>query len=227
MQHKDISPDIDQDIPVAATRRPERIRGPINGGWVVMLLAGLLAGLANLAVLRGDGPTARVAILAEDAAPGTPADALPLRFVPVEAGDDAFDSVVTETVMDALATQVAVQHLPAGTMLRVADLGAPGPAVPHAMSLPIDPARAVAGDLAPGDVIDVIADDVDGITDYVVRGATVVATSGGAGGLGVASVATSVTVAVGEGDAIALARAMRAGDLDLVRVATGTRAADS
>ena len=87
------------------------------------------------------------------------------------------------------------------------------------MSVPIDAGRAVAGAIAPGDVVDVLA-EVDEDVVVIVDDAEVLDVA--SGGEGFASASTlAVVLSVDEDDAIALSTAMRRSELDIVRTAGG------
>jgi Flp pilus assembly protein CpaB len=95
-----------------------------------------------------------------------------------------------------------------------------GPSDAHEISLAIEPARAVGGSLQPGERVHVVATFGGGGDAYsvvVVRGAQVIAVDSGGGGLAEARTVT-ITLAVATGDdALAVAHAVDAGKLSLVR----------
>lgn len=83
------------------------------------------------------------------------------------------------------------------------------------VSFALDPARAVGGQLQPGEFVDVVA-TVDDATSTVVRSARVAAVRDRGGLAGADSLIVTLDVA-GEEAAVALARAVDAGHVTLVR----------
>jgi Flp pilus assembly protein CpaB len=101
-------------------------------------------------------------------------------------------------------------------------LAAPGGR--RAMSIPIDPARAVGGRLAAGDRIDVVFAG-DAAASIIVADAEVLAVDArGRGGIGESASPFTVTVAVSAHESQLLAAAIADGELSLVR-ATGAPSA--
>lgn len=199
----------------------ERVRGPVHGGWILMVVCGLLAGLANYTLLRGDGPTETVAVLRADAPPGTPLDDLAIEMVPIDAADDVLATLVTPATFDTLRGTVLGGRTTEGSLLRTSDLRAADDVVAQAMSIPIEPSRAVGGALQPGDLVDVIAGEDPA---YLVRRAEVLDIGGGStGGLTGGAAAHAITLAVDEEQALRIAAAMRDGQIDLVRVSGAGR----
>lgn len=91
--------------------------------------------------------------------------------------------------------------------------GAPGAG--RQVSFPVDPARAVGGELQPGEFVDVLATD-DGPTTVVVRGARVAAVRDRGGLAGGDSLVITLDVADIEA-AVALAHAVDVGHVTVVR----------
>lgn len=205
--------------PAAPAPAARRVRGRVSLGHVVMLVAALLAGLLNYSLLRSRDTTVDVIVAAEPLLAGQPVAASAFRTTGVRV-DDALRSTLLEP--DALAGLdgwVAVTAVQPGELVRASDLRAPAaPGAQRAMSIPVDPAHAAGGALAPGDRVDVI-EVVEGVASYVLTDAAVLATSGGptgSGGLGALGSFT-LTVAVDDGSALALAAAMDGDALEVVR----------
>jgi Flp pilus assembly protein CpaB len=202
--------------PPVAPRRTLHSR--LSRGHLAMLLAALLAVLGNYAVLRAADDTTRVAIAAEEIRAGQPVTAAQLAFSDVKADGDVLATLLAPERLAAVEGMVARVTLAPGELVRASDLQPPSaPAGQRAMSIPVEPEHAVAGDLRAGDRVDVI--EVDGRTaTYLVTGAEVLAVppTGGqglAGGLR----AFSVTIAVDDATALDLAVAIRSGQLEVVR----------
>lgn len=206
---------LDDDPGTAAP--PRRARRRLHGGWALMVAAGLIAAVANYALLTGGDPGTRVAVLTADAPVGTPVGDLQIEMRAVPLPDPGAHLLADQRVLDSLEGQVTAAALPAGVLLRATDLRVPGGEGEGAMSLPVDASRSVGGLLQPGDVVDVIAGEE--AAALVARDLQVIAV-GDAGGGALGSVGgSSITVSVDADQALALAQALREGPIDLVRTA--------
>ncbi len=202
------------------------VRRPLNGGWTLMIAAGLLAAVANYALLAGgEDPGTAVLALAEGAPPGTPVGQLQLSPVATGVDDVEAHLLIPAEDLTRLEGTVTLGRLEPGVMLRTSDLGIPDDLGRSAMSVPLDATRAVGGLLAPGDTVDVIA-GAGGAqarpADYVVRGVRVLDVLTPGTGVGQAGREYAVTLSVDPDQALVLARAMREGEIDLVRIGLGT-----
>lgn len=204
----------------APRRRPHRRP---SAGHVLMILAGLVAGVANFAVLRASSDTVTVLAAREDIAIGTPITAALLQPVDVRVAGATLELLLRPgAVTDAgLSGQVAAVGVPAGALLRTSDLraAASGEDGLRRMSIPLKRERAVGGAIGPDDRVDVIR-VADGVATYLVTDARVLAVGAGtAGGLG-AGAAFHVTVAVDAETALCVAAAIATGELS-VTLSTG------
>ncbi len=203
--------------PAPAAAAPVSRRGRLHGGWVVMVLAGVLAAAANIAVLTGGGPTALVVVVQGDVPPGTPVAALTFREAEVGIDNPAEMNLVTaDQLAGALDGLVTAVRLADGSVLRADDLRIPPDDAPAAMSVPVEATRAVGGAIAVGDVVDVIA-EVDDAVVVVVDGADVLDVIAPTSGLGAAGTGHALTLAVTDEEALALSAALRTGPLDVIR----------
>lgn len=193
-------------------------RGRLSGRHVVVVLAGVAALVANLAVLQAGTPRTAVVVTATALVAGqrvTPED---LVVVQVDGGGEVLDRLLRELPPTGM---VAVRDLTAGEPLRQSDLAEVAAADPglRRMSLPVEPERAAGGRLVPGDRVDVIV-AIDGVASTIVAGAQIVAVADqedrAFGTLG----AFHVTVLVDASDVLCLASGLAAGDVHLV-LATG------
>ena len=101
----------------------------------------------------------------------------------------------------------------------------------RAISIPVDPARAVGGRLAAGDRVDVLVADDDGVAIIVPDAEVLAVDARGRGGIGDSASPFTVTVAVDEAQSRLVAAAVVSGGLSLARTtgatpATGLAAAD-
>ncbi len=209
--------------PVMADPAPRRRWvGRLSLGHLVMILAGLLAFLLVLAVLRDNSATSFVAKAARDIPAGTTIGADDVELVEIT-GDALVGAVLTSDQINRVIIdgQVTSRALAVGTLLQPSDFGAAGVVTDiRSMSIPVSPARAVAGSLKPGDLVDVIASDQDG-SWYVTTSAEVLAVAAEATGF--SSGDYTVTVAVDPVIGLRLACAMANYSIDIAR-STGAAA---
>jgi Flp pilus assembly protein CpaB len=197
-------------------RRPLRSR--VSRAHLAMVLAALVAVCVNYVALRARDETVRVAVAAAELRLGQPLSAGHVTFTDVRVDAAVLDTLVQPDGLAAVEGWVATTTLEPGELLRVSDLHPPSaPQGQRAMSIPIEPEHAVAGDLRVGDRVDVIAVD-GGTASYLVTDAEVLAVPTATGqGIAGSLRAFSVTVAVDDAVALELAVAIRGGQLEVVR----------
>ncbi|MCP3976228.1 MAG: hypothetical protein GY720_17230 [bacterium] len=207
--------------PVMAEPAPRRrFIGRLSLGHLVMVLAGLMAFLLVLVVLRDNSVTSFVAKAAVDISAGTTIAGADVELVEVS-GDSLAGAVLNSDEINEIITQgqVTTRALQAGTLLQRADFSAAGfQSEVRSMSIPISPTRAVAGTLKAGDLVDVIASTGDE-SWYVTTSAEVLAVADPTAG-GFAANDYTVTIEVDPEISLRLACAMDNGILDIAR-ATG------
>ena len=124
----------------------------------------------------------------------------------------------------ALVGAVVIAPLGRGELVQASDvLTGGGGEVGREISFPIESARAVDGRLKPGEFVDVLASygsGTDGYTTAVMRGARVVHRSQPRGTLGDAANEVITLSIPNRGDTLAVAHAVNAGTITLVRAAT-------
>lgn len=212
-------------LPPPLPQPPPRRRGPANA-TVAMVLAGLLLFVATYLLLRDREATYRVAVTATELRPGTVLGPGAFAIVDIKVDETVLDELVTAERLLELEGWVAVNSLAVGELVAPGDLRAPAaPSDLRAMSLPVKPERAVAGDLEIGDRVDVIA-TVGGLPSYVAADLEVIAVSGsGEVGALQAATAPALTIAVNPEQGLALAQALTNGELDVLR-STGAQVVD-
>lgn len=195
--------------------RRRRWTSRLSMGHGLMLGAGLLAALLNLALLRGGDETVLVAVAAADIQPGERLTSNHFGETELAAGSAIISQLIPSDQVDDLVGLIASARIAAGEpVLRSAvSPGAGG----RAMSVPVDPEHAVGGRLRVGDRIDVIEVQEDRATyvatDLEIIGINESGSGGALDGLG----SYSVTVAVDDATALRLAAAIRADRFELVR----------
>jgi Flp pilus assembly protein CpaB len=194
-----------------------------SSGHLVMVVAGLLGMVLGIAALRHEPSGVEVAVAAHQIRAGesvTPGD---FRSVRVQMQHNLLATFVRARDVGQLRGRIATVTIEPGEAImrrelrtRAANAGL------RAMSIPIDPSRAVGGRLATGDRIDVLfAGDHE--VSIIVRDAEVIAIDAkGRGGIGETSSPFTVTIAVDARQSQLLAAAIADGDISLART-TGAR----
>jgi Flp pilus assembly protein CpaB len=192
----------------------------VVGGFLIALSATIVFAAYTGATTK---PQPRVVVARRTLAPGTHLTRADLTLVPMQVpssiGFRAMAPLVGATVIAPVGRGELIQ--PNGV---VAGGGRPSE---RQLSLPIDSARAVSGDLRPGDRVDVAAtfgSGADAYTLFVVRAAHVLARQQAGGGLGSNRSEVIVLSLPSATDALAVAHAVSVGQLTVVR-ATGAEPA--
>jgi len=206
--------------PAGGTDAPPK-RSPLSRvsfGHVLMMLAGLLAVLLNLALLRGDQAEQMVTVADRDLATGTRVGPEDLRFVSAPIDGSLADRFVTEAASANLVGLVVTRPVSEGDPLFESDVRPEAaPDAGRAMSVPVDATQAVAGALQRGDRVDVIGVQ-DGVATYIAVSVEVLAVpEATASGFQAATGAFSVTLAVDDTEAIAIAAMLDVGAVHIVR----------
>jgi Flp pilus assembly protein CpaB len=193
-----------------------------------MVVAGLLGLLLTVAVLRRADDRQPVAVAAHDLSPGAVLSESSIRYEQVKMGDSLLGTVLQPDDVERLRESVAVYPIAAGELIpRRAVRSSAAPDGKRAMSIAIDPARAVNGDLEAGDRVDVILAASHEVS-IIVADAEVLGVGrpdrGGAFG-GVDDKFT-VTLAVDARESQLVAAGIASGDIVVTRT-TGSRPAES
>ncbi|HUH08238.1 MAG TPA: RcpC/CpaB family pilus assembly protein [Egibacteraceae bacterium] len=183
-----------------------------------MITAALVALVANYGVLRSQDDTARVAVAAIELRPGAVLTSASFAFTDIDADDALLATLLEPDRAAAMVGSIASASLRPGDLIRAGDLVEPAaPSQRRAMSIPVEPARAVGGQLRSGDRVDVI-EVRDGAASYVVTDAEVLAVADPGGARGLSGLgAFSITVAVDDAAALRLAAAIQADRVQIVR----------
>jgi Flp pilus assembly protein CpaB len=185
-----------------------------------MILAGLLAFLLVLVVLRDNSVTNFIAKAAVEIPAGTTITGDDVELVEVT-GESLIGVVLSADEVNAVITEgrVTTRALAVGTLLQPADFAVTGVRTDiRSMSIPVSPTRAVAGSLKAGDLVDVVASD-DEVSWYVTTSAEVLGVAEASSG-GFASNDYTITIVVDPIVSLRLACGMENYSLNVVR-ATG------
>jgi Flp pilus assembly protein CpaB len=192
-----------------------------------MVVAGLAGVVLTVALVRSADDREPVAVAAHDVRPGATVGADDVRYVRVRMDDAQLRTLLREDDVRALRGSVASGRIAEGDLIprsvlrpRAAPSGA------RAMSIPIDPARAVNGDLDVGDRVDVVVAAADEVA-IIVADAEVLDVHGGDGGGAFGGVGDqfAVTLAVDARESQLLTAAVTDGDVMITRT-TGAPTAE-
>jgi Flp pilus assembly protein CpaB len=209
-----------------ATARPTRaLRGRVSRGHVVMVIAGLVGVVLSFAALRQNDGGARVLVAAHEIRAGEIVRASDFRSEAVTMSPSLLATTVRARDARRLRGKVAASTIAAGELVvrrtlrpRAARHGL------RAMSIPIDPARAVGGRLVAGDRVDVLFAGTREVSIIVADAEVLAVDAPGRGGIGVSASPFTVTLAVSAAQSQLVAAAIADGDLSFTRT-TGARPA--
>jgi Flp pilus assembly protein CpaB len=213
-----------------AARREVRRRSTLPSGRAVVggfLVAAAVVGVVAVATGGSGTPADAYAVVTVDVDAGEELGPGDLDLVPLDLPDE--QRAVSYTDLSVLQGATALAPLAAGQLVQSSDVAKPpgGPGL-ASVSLPVEPARALDGDLRRGDRVDVIATSTEGggpSTRTVTAGALVIdVIEQGSGGLG-GPTELSVELAVPPEDLEAVAEAGAVATVTLART-TGVAADD-
>lgn len=210
--------------PFPITKRPWWSRA--SAAQIFMIVAGILAFIANLAILRAREEVVLVAVASDDINAGVAIDeSVHVAYVELNGSDDVLEPLITVDEMAALNRFILASPMEAGEMFIRSELvESANPIDRRAIALAVGRDHAVAGDIRVGDRVDVIWVKND-VAIYVVTGVDVIDTTNSdrTGGAFSASQTFSLTVAVDDVQALKLAEALNSGQIEIVR-STGAEA---
>jgi hypothetical protein len=211
-----VSPSTTQREAGSLQLAPRRVFRRLSASHVIIAIVVVLAFVLNLLVLHDRDSTTLVAVATQPIAAGVAVDPASLRLVPVDSGFEALPGLVTETDLIEMDGWVASRSVPEGGLIERAVVMEPGSSSGmRSMSLPVSIEHAAGGALVAGDRVDVIA-VFDGTARFVASDLEVTSVAAGSSGIGAVS-SYHVVVSVGAGEALALAQALDAGSVEIVR----------
>ena len=204
--------------PFPVAKRPWWSRA--SAAQIFMIVAGILAFIANLAILRAREDVVLVAVAATDINAGvTIQESVHIEYVELNGSDDVLAPLVTAEEVPAITGSILSSPIQAGEMFVESELvESVNPIDQRAIALAVGRDHAVGGDISVGDRVDVIWVD-DDVARYVVTGIEVIDTTNNerTGGAFSASQSFSITVAVDDIQALKLAEALNSGQIEVVR----------
>ena len=212
------------DLPVATTPLSSRRRGRFSRGHLVMALAGLVGVVLSFAVLREREGETVVLVAAHEIRAGETITRSDFRTTRVTLTPDVLATVAQVRDRAGLDGRIAGSTIAEGELVTTRTLRRR--AAPHglrAMSIPIDPARAVGGRLAAGDRVDVLFAGQQAVSIIVADAPVLAVDARGRGGIGESASPFTVTVGVTARQSQLVAAAVADGEISLAR----TTGADS
>jgi len=201
------------------------VGGRVSRGHVVMIVAGLVGVVLSFAVLRERDGDTRVLVAAHEIRAGELVSPSDFRSEPVTMRAAVLGTVLRAGERSRLAGRVAAHTIMAGELVSRSTLRSrAAPNGRRAMSIPIDPARAVAGRLAPGDRVDVLFAGQRAVSIIVADAEVLAVDARGEAGIGASSTPFSVTIAVTPSQSQLVAAAIADGNISLART-TGAASA--
>ena len=194
-----------------------RLSSRIGMLHLIAVTSGLLAFLLILGWMRGQEDLIEVAVASDIIRSGNVVTQGMIDFVEVPAAGSFGERFVSPDEARRLTDSVATRTVTSGEPLLDTDLRTVAtPAGLRAMSLPLDINRAVGGELAVGDRVDVIGVD-DAGPHYIATDVEVLDVPGARAGTFGATDGFAVTLAVDDEQALALAGALAEGELHVLR----------
>lgn len=184
-----------------------------------MVFAGLVALIANLALVRSGSETVTMLVARDDIAIGSTVGPEMLRSVEVRVDDHVLTTLVRPEAVRAgfLGGRVTATPVAAGSPLRLTDLRPAATEEPgwRRIAIPLRKESAVGGAIAVDDRVDVIQ-VIDGTPRYVVADARVLAVPEPTGTALGATSGFYVTIGVDAATALCLSAAIESGGLTMV-----------
>ena len=198
---------------------PSRRSTPnLSGGWVVMLLSGLIAAVLFLFVTQQTSSKIAVLALSKSVQSGQVVDSSFFTRTEVSAADSQMKKFIRFEEREKFNGWTAGGPLETGDIVPRSLLREPSNGgQPRSMSIPIDKSHANNGNLRPGDRIDVINADAPEDEAYVAQNVEILSVNDGSSGSLAAQSSFGVTVAVTEDQAVKISKTIRGGKFDLIR----------
>lgn len=196
----------------------------IAPGHIAMVLVGAAAFVLTYAALRDDTAYLDLAVAVSDLRRGAVVEPAMVGAVsiPTEGSEPPPGLLTLEAAELAISTGAfASGYVPAGAVIRQADLTDDNGVRPRAMSVAVDRSRAVDGSVAPDDLVDIVVTE-RGTARFALTGVRVLDVSDPAQAGGRTVV---LTLEVDAAAGLRLAHAMSLGTLEIIR-ATGAPPAD-
>ena len=184
----------------------ESLKTPKRPWWtrasaaqIFMIVAGILAFIVNLTILRARDDVTLVAVAATDINAGVALDEVThISYVEINGNDDSLAPMITSTEVGTYLGRILSSPMQSGDLFIESELvKAATPLDQRAIALAVGRDHAVGGEIGIGDRVDVIWVN-DDVAQYVVTGVEVIDTSASerTGGAFSSNQTFSITVAV-------------------------------
>ena len=200
--------------PTAPARRSLMSR--LSIGHVVMILAGLIAILLNLAFLRSGSETISIAVADTNLPAGTTLEAGTITTIEVGDAGALAAGLLTDETIAGLYGSILARGIEAGEPIRRSDLRPAGTTSTfREYSIEVERAEAAGGRISKSDVVDVIA-VIDNRAFYVASGIDVIDVTSDSSGLG-SGAEQVIILSVDDRTALEIESARAAGTIAVVR----------
>jgi pilus assembly protein CpaB len=202
----------------SATPTTTRRRGRFSRGHLVMALAGIVGVVLSFAVLRQREGATAVLVAAHEIRAGEAITAADFRTARVTVTPELLATLARLEDRRRLEGRIAGTTIGEGELVTTRTLRPR--AAPHglrAMSIPIDPARAVGGRLAAGDRVDVLFAGREAVSIIVADAPVLAVDARGHGGIGESVSPFTVTIGVTARQSQLVAAAVADGQISLAR----------
>jgi pilus assembly protein CpaB len=190
-----------------------------------MAIAGIVGVVLSFAVLRQREGATAVLVAAHEIRGGEAVTAADFRIVRATLTPEVLATVARAHDRRRVAGRIAGSTIAEGELISIRTLRPR--AAPHglrAMSIPIDPGRAVGGRLAAGDRVDVLFAGAREVAIIVPDAPVLAVDARGRGGIGESASPFTVTIALDARQSQLVAAAVADGEISLART-TGARSA--
>jgi Flp pilus assembly protein CpaB len=190
----------------------------VSGGWLIMVLSGLIAAVLFFFVTQQSSNRVAIATFQTNLAAGEEITENSFDRAEISAGDSQLGRLVPYEQRDQYIGWLTAGPVGAGELVQRSALREPAADEgQRSMSIPVDRTRSNNGLLTPGDLIDVI---IPTENDYAATGLEVLSVETSGEGALAGNATFTLVVAVDEEQAIRVSQAISNGDFDVVK-ATG------
>jgi|GEM_PF-877704 len=191
----------------------------VSGGWIVMVLSGLIAVVIFLYATQQGAQKFSVAVVGGEIAEGQPLSVASLTSTQVNMPENQLNKLVTFADRNKFEGWIVSAPLQPGDLLSQSSLRPPSASDgKRAMSVPVASSRAVAGDLHAGDRVDVVDTSNNFPGGLAAKDLQVISVNSGGGRGGLGSVSEfSITVSLTAEESVNMSKAILGGKFDVVR----------
>lgn len=219
----DFSSKNDAPFHPAAAAVAKRSGPNVSSSWIIMVLSGLIAIVVFLFLTNKVTEKVAVAVATDDLSAGAQLSADSFRSVEVTLDSALLNRLVLFADRNQYVGYTVAGPIAEGDMITKAQVRRQTTANGlDAMSIPIERTRAVGGELAIGDRVDVISNSQT-TSAYAAQDIEIIAVKdGSSGGALAAAEGFHLIVAISPEQAISIAKAIEDGKLDIVRTTGGS-----